>query len=199
MNSARSSNDNRSSQPMFAGIQRSRSLLELDAWMPSDIGAISPTVEQLMRLIEAWRCIAGSEFAVELALREALSNAVIHGNGMDPTKLVEVRCRCEREKGVWLVVKDQGAGFDPNAVPDPLGSEALKADHGRGIHLIKLMMDEVSFERGGTEVHMRKTPTRKSRIELRNNNERVSLDWSRCIECDSAPVGTGVNSYGNNH
>jgi anti-sigma regulatory factor (Ser/Thr protein kinase) len=130
-------------------------LLELEAWMPSEIEAISPTVEQLMRLIEAWRCIVGNEFAVELALREALNNAVVHGNAMDPNKLVEVRCRCERGKGLWLMVKDQGHGFDPTAVPDPLASEGLQAEHGRGIHLMKLMMDEVSFHCAGSEVQMR--------------------------------------------
>jgi len=199
MNTARSSNDKRATQPTFAGIQRSRSLLELEAWMPSEIEAISPMVEQLMRLIEAWRCIVGDEFAVELALREALNNAVIHGNRMAPDKLVEVRCRCERGKGVWLIVKDQGKGFDPTAVPDPMGSEALKADHGRGIHLMKLMMDEVFFERGGTEIHMRKGPARKSGKDLRNNNERVSPDWANSIERDGTPVGMGVNAYGNNN
>ena len=199
MNTARSSNDKRASQPTFAGIQRSHSLLELEAWMPSEIEAISPMVEQLMRLIEAWRCIVGDEFAVELALREALNNAVIHGNRTDPDKLVEVRCRCERGKGVWLIVKDQGKGFDLTAVPDPLGSEALKADHGRGIHLMKLMMDEVFFERGGTEIHMRKGPARKSGKDLRNNNERVSPHWANSIQCDATPVGMGVNAYGNNN
>lgn len=171
---------------MFAGIQRSRSLLEIDAWMPSEIGAISPTVEQLMRIIEAWRCIAGSEFAVELALREALNNAVIHGNGMDPNKSVEVHCRCQRGNGVWLIVRDHGRGFDATAVPDPVTLQGLEAEHGRGIFLMKSAMDEVSFKRKGTEVHMRKGPTRKSRTELPNNNERASAEG---VECDAAAVG----------
>jgi len=124
--------------------------------MPSETEAISPAVEQLMRLIEPWRCIKGEEFEVELALREALNNAVIHGNGADPNKLVEIRCRCERGRGVSLIVRDEGAGFDPSAVPSPLTHQVLVAEHGRGIHLMKLMMDEVSFKRGGSEVHMRK-------------------------------------------
>ncbi len=146
----------RVSGPSLFGIQRSPSLLELEAWMPSEIKAISPVVDQLMQVMALWRCAEGNEFAVDLALREALSNAIIHGNRMDPDKLVEVHCWCERGKGVWLIVKDQGKGFDLAAVPDPLVPGRLLAEHGRGIHLIKVMMDEVSFERGGTEVHMGK-------------------------------------------
>ena len=173
---------------MLAGIQRSLSLLELEAWMPSETGAISPTVEQLMRLIEPWRCIVGDESVVELALREALNNAVVHGNGMDPNKLVEIRCRCERGKGVWLIVRDQGRGFDPSTVPNPLTPQGLVAEHGRGIHLIKLLMDEVSFKRGGSEVHMWKGAMRKSRKELPKNNDGVSTDSTSSIELDAATV-----------
>ena len=160
----------RRSGPAVFGIQRSCSLLELEAWVPSEIEAISPVVDQLMQLIEAWRCIAGNEFAVELALREALSNAVVHGNRMDPRKRVEIRCRCERGKGVWLIVKDQGKGFDPIALPNPLGSEERQAEHGRGIYLMKLMMDEVSFWRGGAEVHMRKGLAPRATRKLPTNN-----------------------------
>lgn len=160
----------RRSGPAVFGIQRSSWLLELEAWVPGEIEAISPVVDLLMRLIEAWHCIAGNEFAVELALREALINAVIHGNRMDPSKLVEIRCRCERAKGVWLIVKDKGKGFDPMALPNPLGSEGTQAEHGRGIYLMKLMMDEVSFWRGGTEVHMRKGLAPRTTRKLPTNN-----------------------------
>jgi len=155
----------------FAGRRASRSLLEIQGWMPSEIKAISPLVNRLMRLIEGSRCVAGSEPAVELALHEALSNAVVHGNGIDASKLVHIRCQCELGKGVSIVVSDYGQGFDPKAVPDPLAVERLQAEHGRGIHLMKLVMDEVSFERGGTEVHMRKGPARGPRTELRSGNE----------------------------
>jgi serine/threonine-protein kinase RsbW len=136
------------------------SYFQIEAWMPSEIKAISPLVDRLMRLIEGSHCVAGEEPAVELALWEALNNAVVHGNGMDGHKLVQVRCRCDLAEGVSIVVKDQGQGFDPNAVPDPLSPENLNADHGRGIRLMRVAMDEVSFEHGGTEVHMRKAPAR---------------------------------------
>lgn len=147
----------------FAGCRASGSMLEIDAWIPSVIKAISPLADRLMRLIEGSHCVIGEEPGVELALREAVCNAVVHGNGMDAHKLVHVRCRCELGKGVSLVVSDQGQGFDPHTIPDPLALTNLEAEHGRGIHLMKLAMDEVSFEERGAEVHMRKRPARNPR------------------------------------
>jgi serine/threonine-protein kinase RsbW len=132
--------------------------MTVEAWIPSEIEAISPFVEQLMRLIEQSCCIVGDESAVEVALREALNNAVTHGNAMEPHKFVEVRCRCERGKGVRLAVRDHGKGFDPNAVPDPLAPDRLEAVHGRGIYLMRSAMDELWFEAGGTVVSMWKRP-----------------------------------------
>ena len=140
----------------FTGFHESSPLLEIEAWIPSDVKAISPLVDRLMRLIEGSRCITGNEPAVELALQEALSNAVVHGNRMDVQKFVQVCCRFELGKGLCIFVKDQGLGFDPSAVPDLFTPEKLKSENGRGIHLMKLAMDEVSFEHGGTEVCMRK-------------------------------------------
>jgi len=151
-------------RPQFAG-RRAGSFFQIEAWMPSEIKAISPLVDRLMRLIEGSHCVAGEEPAVELALEEALNNAVVHGNRMDGHKLIQVLCRCESGKGVSIVVKDQGQGFDPNGVPNPLSPENFGSDHGRGIWLMRVVMDEVSFERGGTEVCMRKALTRQPSTE----------------------------------
>jgi serine/threonine-protein kinase RsbW len=157
MNNGRLVNVKADLRPAFAG-RGAGSLLEIDTWIQSEIKAISPLVERLMRLIEGSHCITGEEPAVELALREALSNAVVHGNRMDARKLVHVRCRCKVGEGISLIVSDQGQGFDPRTVPDPVAGENLEKDHGRGIHLMKLAMDEVSFDERGTEVHMFKGP-----------------------------------------
>lgn len=73
-----------------------------------------------------------------------------------------------------MVVKDQGNGFDPATVPDPLVPERLLAEHGRGIHLMKFAMDEVSFKRRGTEVHMRKGSSGQSTTEPLSDNRTVS-------------------------
>ncbi len=137
-------------------ISISSSVLEIDSWMPSKIQAISPLVDRLMRLIEGSRCVPGEEFGVELALREALTNAVVHGNHEHPRAKVHIRCRCWPGKEISIVVTDQGKGFDfektagDGMMPDPL------SEHGRGIQLMKAYMDIVHFERGGSEVHMRK-------------------------------------------
>ena len=135
-----------------------------------------------MSLVARSSCVPGKEEFVELALREAVSNAILHGNRMDARKLVHVRCCCEGAKGVFIVVRDQGSGFDPNNVPNPLAVENLDAEHGRGIHLMKLAMDEVSFERGGTEVHIRKesgneTKTTGQRIQKRTVRRLVRRPW----------------------
>ena len=166
MNDAHSVNVGDDIQPAFA-VQRAGSLLEIDVWIPSEINAISPLAQRLMRLIEGSHCVAGEEHAVELALREALNNAVVHGNRLDARKLVHVRCRCKVGEGISLIVSDQGQGFDPRTVIDSVTVENLEADHGRGIHLMKLAMDEVSFEQRGTEVHMCKRAACNPRADLR--------------------------------
>ena len=156
--------------------------LEVYTWLRSEIGLISPFVDWLMSLIARSHCVRGKEEFVELALREAVSNAMLHGNRSDARKLVHVRCCCEDAKGVFIVVRDQGLGFDPNDVPNPLAVENLGAEHGRGIHLMKLAMDEVSFHRGGTEVHIRKQSgseqkTTGHRIQNRIVRRSVRRPW----------------------
>src|SRR5258707_14434807 len=88
----------------FARGCASHSLLEIGAWKPSEIKAISPLTDRLMRLIEGSRCVAGNERAVELELWEALSNAAIHGNGMDAHQLGRIPCRCEAGNGRSSIV-----------------------------------------------------------------------------------------------
>src|SRR5260370_22571815 len=147
----------------------SGNLLEVDAWIPSEVRAISPLVDRLMRLIEGSHCVTGEEHAVELALREALSNAVVHGNRLNAHKLVHVRCRCKVGNGISLIVSDQSQGFDALSVPDSVGAENLEAEHGRGIRLMKFVMDEGSFQQRGTEVHMCKRLARNETAGVRDS------------------------------
>ena len=129
---------------------------ELRQSLSSKVATISPFVDQLMRFVLNFRRADESEIDIEMALREALANAVIHGNGDDSCKSVYVTCRCYMDGEVSIMVRDEGRGFDSNAVQDPTSLENLLFTHGRGIYLMKTLMDEVSFEEGGSIVRMRK-------------------------------------------
>ena len=129
--------------------------IELEHSLPSEVAAISPFVDKLMRLIRKRGCADESASDVEIALREALANAIIHGNHENPGKHVHVRCRCEPSE-ISIAVEDEGRGFDVAAIADPTAPENQGSIHGRGIYLMKALMDEVRFEEGGVVVHMRK-------------------------------------------
>jgi serine/threonine-protein kinase RsbW len=151
------------SQSQFSGKHSLSSVLKIDSWMPSELQAISPMVDRLMALIKESQCVPGYEFDVELALREALGNAVVHGNHEHQKAKVHIHCRCWPGQEISIVVTDQGRGFDFGKT----GGNGLTSDspseHGRGIQLMKAYMDDVHFERGGSEVHMRKLSRTTSR------------------------------------
>jgi serine/threonine-protein kinase RsbW len=130
--------------------------IQLELSLRSEVWVISPFVDTLMHFIRKYRCIPGNEEDIEIALREALANAVIHGNREDTGKEVWFGCRCGNGE-VSMVIRDEGQGFDINEVPDPITPENIESSHGSGIYLMKTLMDEVRFERGGAVVYMRKS------------------------------------------
>ena len=97
-----------------------------------------------------------SEDEIEIALHEALANAVAHGNHENHKKQVDVSCRCSLDGDVLITVRDEGEGFDSSAVPDPTDAGGRLLAHGRGIHIMRTLMDRVSFEEGGSVVRMLK-------------------------------------------
>lgn len=137
---------------------RSASFVELRNTLPTHVDIVSPFVGELMRFISGFRATDGNNFEVELALLEALVNAIVHGNKEDPQKRVYVKCRCTTDGEVSITVEDEGHGFENGAVPDPTSPDNLLRTHGRGIYLMRAFMDEVRFENGGSVVHMRKNP-----------------------------------------
>jgi serine/threonine-protein kinase RsbW len=130
--------------------------IALECSLPSDVTAISPFVDKLMLLLSNCGYVSERASDVEIALREALANAIIHGNHEDVRKHVHVTCECVPDE-VSIAVKDEGSGFDIRNVPDPTAPENIGSAHGRGIHVMKALMDEVRFEEGGVVVHMRKS------------------------------------------
>jgi serine/threonine-protein kinase RsbW len=127
----------------------------LDVEVPGRYEAISPVVDRVLEVVRTMGCAEGKEFHVETALREALANAIHHGCGGDPHKSVQVCVACDEARGMLIVVRDPGPGFDPRRLPSPVQGQNVFSDHGRGIFLINELMDDVRFERGGTEIRMR--------------------------------------------
>ena len=134
------------------------SFVELRQSLPSMVEAISPFLDQLMRFVKKFRNEDGNEVDIEIALREALTNAIVHGNHEDPEKRVYVGTRCSQDGEVSFTIRDQGKGFDYLVLPDPTAPWNRLSLHGRGIYLMRAFMDEVRFEEGGTVVKMRKEP-----------------------------------------
>ena len=130
--------------------------VELKQTLPSRIPIISPFVEQLLCFVAKFRNRDGSELDVEMALREALANAIVHGSRLDSEKYVYVTCRCTTDREVSITVGDEGEGFDTDAAADPTTTENRLLTRERGIYLMRTLMDEVRFERHGARVYMRK-------------------------------------------
>jgi serine/threonine-protein kinase RsbW len=122
----------------------------------ADVKAISPVVDGLMQMVTGMGWAAGKECEIETALREALANAIVHGCRNDRSKQVQCCVACDEEHGMRIVVRDPGPGFDPESLPTPTMGQNIYSGHGRGIYLINQLMDEVRYERGGREIHMRK-------------------------------------------
>jgi serine/threonine-protein kinase RsbW len=146
--------------------------VELHQSFRSQIRAISPSVAEVMRFMGNFRKKDESESEIETAVGEALANAVIHGNGENSCKRVYIDCRCYRDGEVSMTVRDEGRGFDTTAVPDPTTSANRLVPHGRGVYLMRALMDEVSFEEGGTVVHMRKKSNVRSSARMTAESDR---------------------------
>ena len=97
-----------------------------------------------------------SIFAIKLALEEALTNAVKHGNGNDPARKLTVRYAV-KPRHVVIAIRDEGPGFTPELLPDPTADENLELPNGRGIMLMFAYMTKIRFNDQGNEVWMLKS------------------------------------------
>ena len=126
--------------------------------LPSRIEAIG---EAAAAVTDAARRLGFAEdalFGVDLAVREAVTNAVLHGNRQDESVSFEVGVT-GNDTGVTVTVRDYGTGFDPSRVADPTEGENILKANGRGILFMRTFMDEVTWEHpegGGTLVRMTK-------------------------------------------
>jgi serine/threonine-protein kinase RsbW len=120
-----------------------------------DIELVQIVVEESLRKLDLDEAAA---HAISLAVREAVANAIKHGNQQNPDKKVEIDFGVERGE-VVIEVSDQGEGFDPTQVQDPLRPDNLLRPHGRGLLFMNSFMDEIGYSfkpEGGTVVTLRK-------------------------------------------
>src|SRR5260370_33447396 len=122
--------------------------------LSADRKTVDPVVQEVMAVVRQMNGMDGKEDAIELALQEALANAVIHGAKEDPSKTVECLVSSDDERGILIVVRDPGTGFEPDAIASCTVGENVYSNHGRGIFLINQLMDKVEFRKNGTEIHM---------------------------------------------
>jgi serine/threonine-protein kinase RsbW len=129
-------------------------ILKLSVTLAAKKEAVDPVVQGIMDVVRQMECAAGKADSIELALTEALANAVVHGCKSDPSQVIECDVACDEARGMLIVVRDPGPGFDPGKIPSPVLGENIYSSHGRGIYLINQLMDEVEFLKNGTEIHM---------------------------------------------
>ena len=123
--------------------------------IPSDQRETFVAKEAIAKELERHHYSEETAFAINLALEEALTNAVKHGNRADPNKKVTVRFAVNDEKAV-VIVRDEGPGFEPETIPDCTKPERLPLPNGRGIMLIRSYMDEVCYRDNGREIYFMK-------------------------------------------
>jgi anti-sigma regulatory factor (Ser/Thr protein kinase) len=124
--------------------------------IPADPSAIPTVTDGVTQVLQDKQWAEEDVMAVELALQEAVANAIRHGCSGDPTKQLQCSVACDESGEVVITVRDPGNGFDPGALPDPLAPQNMLKSSGRGIFLINGLMDEVHFADGGRQVQMRK-------------------------------------------
>jgi serine/threonine-protein kinase RsbW len=147
----------RSDQSLAVGdFQVHSAVFTLDKVIRSDSRVVDETASEITMALKRLDRFDDAE-PVALAIREALSNALVHGNRCDPEKTIAICVALKDDGGLFVSVKDSGSGFDPNALPNPLALENLLSNHGRGIFLMRQFMDEVEFKFDhGTVVRMRR-------------------------------------------
>ena len=135
-----------------AGSREAATLVTLR--LPSDVNCIEEAVELVTR-----HCLAGHEatesirFRLRVVLSEALSNAIVRGNWEDCNKWVDVRAELVPD-AISVYVTDEGPGFDPSAIPEPIRPEQLDEASGRGLFLIRKLVDAVQFNAQGNSICM---------------------------------------------
>jgi len=142
--------------PLHLEVRRSAagaaSEFVLSLEVPSDLGYVGPAVDLIAdRFRTGILSPRRVRFNLRVALAEALANAIAYGNRLDPRRVVRVRVEADGG-AVRIHVTDDGDGFDPSVVPDPTVPEQLAREDGRGLYVLRCLVDRVDFNAKGNSV-----------------------------------------------
>jgi serine/threonine-protein kinase RsbW len=140
--------------PLRLDVRRSGTGPAVELWLevPSALEYVGPAVDLIAK-----GCPTGTlsprrvSFNLRTALAEALTNAIAYGNRHDPRRMVRVRMEITPE-AVHIHVADDGAGFDPTTVPDPTLPENIERENGRGLFVLRHLVDHVTINDKGNDV-----------------------------------------------
>ena len=124
--------------------------------LPSRLEAVGEAATEIANFLNRTGVSEEAAFGIDMAVREGIANAVIHGNKLDEEKLVTITVT-RSANSLEIIVRDQGSGFDPGAISDPTAAENILKTSGRGIFFMRNFMDEVSWSvlpEGGTALRM---------------------------------------------
>jgi serine/threonine-protein kinase RsbW len=122
--------------------------------LPSTMHSMSE-VEKIIEQVREEFNLSDSYYGnILVALTEAINNAIVHGNGLDATKKVNLSIIYPKPNQLEFIIKDEGKGFDYLNLPDPTAPENIEKECGRGIFLMKNLSDELVFENGGSQVKL---------------------------------------------
>lgn len=127
--------------------------MKLSKRLDSKIELVQPFIRTVIDNLQHESLSDDDIFHIKLVLEEALINAIKHGNKLHPQLFVDVSINASHDR-LEIVITDQGEGFDPNKVPDPTQEAQLSKTSGRGVFLIKKVMDEVQYFDEGRSVRM---------------------------------------------
>jgi serine/threonine-protein kinase RsbW len=149
-----------------------RGNVRLDFLIPSDLSYVLGVNHLVSMLLKEFSFPAPDyRINVPLACDEGITNAIMHGNGSDPEKKVSIQIYISSSR-IKIRIMDQGDGFDAGTVADPTNSENLMRPSGRGVYLMRSIMDTVEYKDGGRVLELEKTNTNSNGRTLRENSNR---------------------------
>jgi len=126
-----------------------------DRVIPTEVAAGRQVLSDVLTRLEAEHWSQHDIFSIHLAMEEALVNAIQHGNRLDRRKQVHMIC-CLGPDRIRIEIADDGAGFDPNTLPDPTCPEQIHSPCGRGVMLMRAFMSRVQYNAAGNRVVLEK-------------------------------------------